>query len=418
MKIGVAIDTSVKPSRDFLLAFERAIIDRDTPEKPVSLNFFLGSAATTEAHLSEFVASGIDALVFCGMPRKIVFRYLKSAPSHPPVVFCTYSGVDEDEFAVMRPCVVVMRDNAAIGRSAADFFLKRGFENFAFIGRNGNREDIAGVAREMAFHDRIKESLGSSYRFSSILIGTFASNEDYWEDTQAELTDKIKALPLPCGIFVNGDHLAFGVVDCCRRLGIDVPGSIEILGVNHNDGFSEHARPMISSITPSNDRLALRALDLALDLAADPSMGSGSRIEMIDEYVFDERASTSLGRGYGQIASRAKEYVRLNVSKGITVSDVAAALGISRRTLQLRVKEATGMDVRSLIIDARQAKIYELLSSTEMPITRVLEEAGCSVASSVLSSFKKRFGMTMREYRRKYQGGGGFYPQRNDRQGI
>ena len=58
------------------------------------------------------------------------------------------------------------------------------------------------------------------------------------------------------------------------------------------------------------------------------------------------------------------------------------------------------MDVRSLIIDARQAKICELLSSTEMPITRVLEEAGCSVASSVLSSFKKRFGMTMREYRK------------------
>lgn len=399
IQIGVAIDTSVKPSRDFLLALERAVIDCDAPRRPLMLKFFLGSAATTTKNLSKFVASGIDAIVFCGMPRRIVFKYLESNPNHPPVVFCTYSPVSEDEFRLMRPCAVVMRDNAAIGRRAADFFIKRGFRNFAFLGRNGNREDIAGVTREEAFRSRIEDKLGTDYSYSCRLIGEFSANEDYWESDHEKSEGWIRELPVPCGVFVNGDHLAFGVADCCRRLGIDVPGSIELLCVNHNDGFSERAAPSISAITPSSDAIASKALELALELVADPSVGQDSRVEIVDKFAFDERASTSIGRGYGLVASKAKEYIRLNVSRGITVGGVASALGISRRTLEFRVKEATGSDVRSLISEARMEKICELLTTTEMPITRVLEESGSPAASSVLAMFKKRFGMPMREYR-------------------
>jgi len=405
VRIGVVINTSVKPSRDFLLALERVIVDRDAPNRPLVLRFFLGSAATTVKNLSTFVASGMDVVVFCGMSRKILFQYLQSEPNHLPVVFSTYSAVSEEEFKLLRPCAVVMRDNAAIGRKAADFFIERGLKNFAFVGRNGNREDIAGLAREEAFHDRIKREQDLGFQYSSRLIGKFAANEDYWEVDQDEMAQWIKSLPLPCGIFVNGGHLAFEVIDRCRRLGIDVPGSIEVLSINHNDGFSEISVPSISSITPSPDAIASKALDLALELVADPSAGRGSRVEIVDAYTFEERASSSIGRGYGLVASKAKEFIRLNVSRGITVADVAAALGISRRTLEFRVKEATGSDVRSLIADARMEKICELLTATEMPITRVLEAAGSPNASSVFARFKKRFGMPMRDYRRKFGGG-------------
>lgn len=401
LQIGVAIDTSVKPSRDFLLALERVVIDRDAPGRLLALKFFLGSAATTPANLAKFVSSGIDAMIFCGMPRKIVFRYLESAPVRPPVVLCTYIHVSKEEFKLMRPCAVVMRDNAAIGRTAADFFIKRGMRNFAFIGRKGNREDIAGFDREEAFRARIENGTGADFRFSRLTIGEFAANEDYWEVDQAKTEAWIKSLPLPCGVFVNGDHLAFGVANCCRRLGIDVPGSIEILSVNHNDGFSERAAPSISVITPSSDAIAAKTLDIALELAADPSAGGGSRVEMVDACDLDERASTSIGRGYGLVASKAKEFIRQNASRGIKVGDVAAALGISRRTLEFRVKESTGSDVRSMIADTRMEKICELLATTGMPIVRVLEASGSPIASCVYGRFKKRFGMTMREYRRK-----------------
>ena len=79
---------------------------RDAAHGPVMLKFFLGSAVTTLKNLAKFIASGIDAIIFCGMPRKIVFKYLKKTPNHPPVVLCTYFPVSEEEFNLMRPCAI------------------------------------------------------------------------------------------------------------------------------------------------------------------------------------------------------------------------------------------------------------------------------------------------------------------------
>ena len=46
VQIGVVINTSVKPSRDFLLALERAVVGRDAPNKPLSLRFLPPSGLT------------------------------------------------------------------------------------------------------------------------------------------------------------------------------------------------------------------------------------------------------------------------------------------------------------------------------------------------------------------------------------
>lgn len=400
VRIGAAINASVKPSRDFLLALEGAVSDRNGAGGGVGLKFFLGSSATTPANFVRFAASGVDVLVFCGLARELVFRCLDAMPGHPPVVFCTYSAVSEEEFARFGRCAVVMRDNVALGRRAAEFFLRRGLRNFAFLGRNGYREDIAGDIRERAYRERLEAEGGAGTGYSSLMIGTFEENEDYWETEREATVRWLRSLPLPCGLFVNGDHLAFRTAEACRRTGIAVPDGLEILGMNNQDGFCERAVPAISSLLPSFDALARQALELALELAGNPAAGRARRTVMVGECVLEERGSTSFGRGYGQVAVRAREFIRLNVPRGITVADVVAAAGVSRRTLELRVKEATGKSVRDLIIDARMEKICGLLATTELPIGRVVEAAGCPGSSSVHALFKKRYGVAMGQYRK------------------
>lgn len=400
IRIGAVINASVKPSRDFLLALEGAVFDRNGAGKALEVRFFLGSAATTPGHLAKFVATGVDVLVFCGLAREIVFRCLEAAPGHPPVVFCTYSAVSGEEFARFGRCAVVMSDNAALGRTAAEFFLRRGLRNFAFLGRNGYREDIAGVIRERAFHERLVEVAGGGIGYSSLMIGSFAENEDYWETDREGTVRWLRSLSVPCGLFVNGDHLAFHAADNCRRAGIAVPEGLEILGMDHRDGFCERAVPAISSLDLSQDAIAERALELALELAEDPAAGLGRRTVEVDTCTLHERGSTSFGRGYGQVAVKAREFIRLNVARGITVADVAAAAGVSRRTLELRVKEATGKSVRDLIIDSRMERICRLLATTELPIGQVVEAAGCPASSSVHALFKKRYGVPMGQYRK------------------
>lgn len=401
IQIGAVINSAVTPSRDFLVALERAVMDRKEKGSRLTLKFFLGSATTTPRNLEEFLATGVDVLIFCGLPRPVLFRCLKAQREHPPLVFCTYSPVSEGEFSILGRCAVVMRDNAVIGRRAAEYFLSHGLRNFAFIGRKGYREDVAGVIREQAFRERLKKDFGGNVSYSSRFIGSFGNNENFWETDQVETEEWITSLPTPCAIFVNGDHLAFRIANSCRHLGINVPERIEILSVNHNCGFGEHAIPSISSINPSFGAFADKALELALGLVADPAAGFGREVVVVDDCDFQERGSTSFGRGYGQVAVRAREFISGNVTRGITVADVAKAVGVSLRTLEFRVKEATGMSVRRFIIEERMSRVCELLSKTKLPVTQVIEAAGCPIASSVFAQFKKRYGVTMGAYRKK-----------------
>ena len=401
IQIGAVINPAAQSSRDFLVELERAVMKRHAEEKSLVSKFFLGSAATATTQLEEFVSTGIDVIIFCGIARPVIFRYLKETQAHPPVVFCTYSPVSEDEFSLLGRCAVILRDNVAMGRKAAEFFLNRGMKNFAFLGRKGYREDIASVVRERAFRERLNEVVDGNITYSCRFIGVIADNENYWETDQTQTEIWLKSLPTPCAILVNGDHLAFRVAGSCRRLGINVPDSIEILGICHNCGFGEHAIPSISSIVPSSDSIAEKALDLAQDLVANTSAGFNRHVDVVGDFTFVERGSTSLSRGYGQIAVKAKEFIRCNITHGITVANVAESVGVSLRTLEFRVKEATGMSVRKLIIDERMNRVCELLVKTKLPITNVVEAAGCPIASSVFANFKKRYGVTMSEYRKR-----------------
>ena len=80
---------------------------------------------------SPFANSGIDGIVTCGVRRDIVLDFLRVMPNHPPMVVCAYSPILESEYELFRAGGIVLLDNEAIGRQAADFFLGHGLQNFA-----------------------------------------------------------------------------------------------------------------------------------------------------------------------------------------------------------------------------------------------------------------------------------------------
>ena len=398
IRIGVVINTAVKPSRDILLGIEHDLGSRAIPEGIV-LRFFLGSAATNIKNIAKFVSSGLDALIFSGISRRTLFRFLKSTPDCPPAVFVTYSPLSDKEKAALGNGATVMLDNGMIGRKAADFFISHGLHNFAILGRNGYREDVAGRIRRDSYRNRLKEVLGSHMTFSEKTIGVFAANEDYWEADQMESMKWIASLPTPCGVFVSGDHLAFNMANGCRQLGIAVPDQIEILGVDYGDGFCDKSVPAVSRIVPDIAALTDNAVELAVMLAGNKSIPEGRRFVKVASDGLIERGSTAIGRGHGHVAVRAKEYIRANASKGIGVSDVAAALGVSRRTLEVRMRESTGRSVLSMISDVKMERVAHLLETTGLPVSEVVEQAGYSPTRNVFVRFKRRYGRTMTEYR-------------------
>lgn len=401
MTVGAIVNVTLKPSRDFLVGLEQSLYEKLGGQPGLDLKFFLASAATTLDNLQEFMAAGIDVAIFSGLGHDLPFKLLKSIPKSIPAVFAEHAHFAEEEWNELECGAVVVYDNSEIGKRAAEFFLAHGLRNFAFLSRNGYREDVTGAIRGNAFMTRIREECGEDALFFERTIGKFADNEDYWEVDQESTAKWIESLPCPCGIFVNGDHLAFRLAQGCRRHGIAVPDRFEILGVDNNDGCCEKAVPAVSCITPGIDKFAAKTLDVALGIVNNPEMGKTRHSEVVTSSILVERGTTAIGRGYGRVAVRAKEFIRSNACKGISVLSVAKGLGVSRRTLEIRVREATGKSVHTLISEVKLDEVCRLLKDTDLPISEVITRSGYALTTNAFVLFKKTFGMTMREYRRE-----------------
>jgi len=85
--------------------------------------------------------------------------------------------------------------------------------------------------------------------------------------------------------------------------------------------------------------------------------------------------------------------------------DVVKHLGIARRTLEIRVRYATGRSVLDLIRTVRLRNICRLLTTTNLSLSEVITRSGYNLTGNIGLLFKRTYGMTMRQYRIKYAKG-------------
>ena len=90
--------------------------------------------------------------------------------------------------------------------------------------------------------------------------------------------------------------------------------------------------------------------------------------------------------------------------RGITVEDVAKHLGCSRRLADLRFRELQGNSIGKTILTIRLEEAKRLLKSTHDSIDKIAADCGYENTNSLRNLFKRRFGLTMREYRQPHKG--------------
>ena len=103
----------------------------------------------------------------------------------------------------------------------------------------------------------------------------------------------------------------------------------------------------------------------------------------------------------GKLVQRALVYIRKNALKGISVTDVAAHLHVSRRLADLRFRELQGTTIGETIISERLTEVKRLLRETKDPIDAIAVRCGYENPNYLKNLFKRRFAMTMREFRNR-----------------
>lgn len=282
----------------------------------------------------------------------------------------------------------VVCDNKGIGRCGAEFFLKKNFTFFAFVGMS--EAQAWADERLKGFRETIEEK-----GFECAVYNP--PSETGWKAEERTLKRFLMKLPKPCGLLTAFDSRARHVIDICARNGISVPQQISVLGVDNDELFCEWCRPPISSIQPEFEMSGYRLAELL-----DSIMHGTPRQPIILRYGVTgivERLSTIDITGSARIVALAREYIRKNAKAPIRLSDIAAAAGCSPRVLQRRFSEVTCKTPVEELRQRRLEHVCEMLATTTLPIDLVGGFCGFNSNSNLKAAFKNRYGMSLSAYR-------------------
>ena len=285
-------------------------------------------------------------------------------------------------------------DNAALGRMAAEFFLKRGFGSFGFVEIPCTSKEA--VSRGEAFCARLSSSGMEGLVFRAPIPDEKSSQER--TRLRRRLGDWIVALPKPAAVFCANDLVARLALEICSRRGIAVPDQISLLGVDDEFWVCEGSRPSLSSIALDFTDAGYKAAE-ALDAMLRGGKPPAEVIRFgVQEIV--ERSSTGDRHGFRRTVRLALDYMRRNYAwRELRMDHVAAAAGCSRSHLEKGFRAANGTSPADALREIRLSHVCELLRRTDKPLDGIAALCGFSPLHCK-KSFRKRYGVTMGAFRR------------------
>ena len=123
---------------------------------------------------------------------------------------------------------------------------------------------------------------------------------------------------------------------------------------------------------------------------------------MLMDFV-DRVAQAKVPAGLSREVFDAVQHIHQHINEPIQVPDVTRAIGRSRSWLSARFKDELGMDISEYIMQCRLEQAQKLLAHSDMSLSEISAYLCFSSQSYFQNVFKKKFGMTPRQYRIEYR---------------
>ena len=339
---------------------------------------------------------GFDGIIACGLDHPATAECLQESRTPLVCVCCMPSAIPRRRDAV----AFININDTEIGRSAAEYLFSLGrFRSYGFVSKNKTDANYTYTFREKGFRAFFRGKADDVRIYRTAAGIERGSLEDI-----VVLAEWLKSLPKPAAVMAPHDIWATRIVEAAEMADIKIPDSLAVIGVDNDRVYCETSRPMITSITPNHARIGELAARTLKKIMQSP-LKAKNPIEIMSpsSHKIIERQSTKPISPIAQIINRAESFIRENATNGISAADVAADLGVSRRLADLRFRQAAGKSILEAILDCRFDEMKRLLRVTDIPVGKVITSCGFKTVSNAKSLFKKRYGMSMSEYRRSCQ---------------
>lgn len=336
-------------------------------------DFEQGFAATVR-----WGATGIIALVRESAQMKRLFdRRLPSVFLNPPAPLGGHGKARPPQWSAF-----VNRDQEGVGRTAADYFLDRGYTSFAFVG--SAKPAIWSTRRLDGFRKRIDEAGGTLIVYDN---PTAAEQADFAKDV-LRMRKWLEALPPQTAVFCARDRRAQQLLGVCLDAGIAVPQTLAVLGSDNDAILCEATTPSLSSISLDGKQVGLLCARLLDDLMH--RRKTSPFVNLVLPRVVT-RQSTDASAIRDSILAKALKDIRDNLDQPVSIEKLAVRLGYSKRTLELKAKKTLGCTFRDEVTRIRLNEAVRLLANTELSVQEIALKCGFCCASHLGTRIRQAF---------------------------
>ena len=340
----------------------------------------------TNFNLAEWGCDGIltnktptaDVLAYCrehDIPMVVCGYHDRTCKDHPNVIARTYC------------------DDVSICQMAAEHLSNLKLTHFAHLryGPSFGWDE----ERAIAFADALARFGHSCESFE------FNRNSPYDnpKGSKRRLGTWLQSLPKPIGIFASNDYLAKEAVQTCSDLGIAIPQSVAIVGVDNDEVLCEMCSPTVSSVEFDVEPTGFTAAQLLNDAMSFPRRRKQCLSILSPAKRIVVRQSTERQFSSDRLVSRCNDLIKLNATRKLTIGDLANALHTSVRTLELHFKKNTGVSIAQHILATRIELAKDLLRNTSKSYEQIAELCNFCDASHLYTSFMRKCGKPPAAYR-------------------
>jgi len=283
------------------------------------------------------------------------------------------------------------QNNQMVGRFAAEHFIGLGIKNLAYHGVQGRW-----------YSDERLEGFTQAAKEANLKVSSFRvphmARDALWNERYEPIKRWLKTLPLPAGIFAVHDFRALIILSACREVGLRVPEDVAVIGSDNDLMVCEFSTPSLTSISVNAHRMGFEAARL-LDQLMHGKPAPKEPI-LIDPTEVVVRASTDVLHAEDPAVKGAMRFMQENYADSFTMENVADAVHISRRSLEMRFRAERKMTPALFLVHLRLQKAKALLAARDSkPLEEIAQASGFGSAKNLRAAFHRILGASPNDFR-------------------
>lgn len=286
-------------------------------------------------------------------------------------------------------------DDRVAGQLAARHLAEAGFRRIGFVGN-----DFA----EAYIRDRLEgartEAEERGLEFVSLELEPGGHRPGAEKKVAGRAGSWLRSLEPAFGLVAATDFTGFELLNALRLTGIAIPEAAAVISIGGDNLVCPFCEPALSSVVLPGAEVGYQAASLLDQLMG--RRNAPKEVLLPPQRVVARRSSDTIATR-DEMVRLALGYIREHAVEPIGVSDVLAAVPLSRRPLELRFKRATGRTLQKEIWRVRLARAKDLLIETNLSIAEIAHHCGFGEPQRMTEVFQREIAQAPGAFRKAHR---------------